>query len=398
MTAPIDISEFQADYLDTERATEQTVQAMCQHIRECAGDPEIAAIVAGYSYLDARRHCARLWLWCKQYIRFVSDEEQLKKLLGRTDELELLISPSVLVRARVREGDCDDFTMMLCSMLVCLGITPLVKTFKCDRDEPWRWSHVCAAAALEDGTVVTLDATPAGEYPGWEIPAQDVYASQLWNMNGQKVGNSRGLSGYVPEPGWTGQQATSRGSVAGPYASRDFSQMYGRRRGMGRYAGLRGMGRRKWGVGDAGDDVLAGGGSDAFDTTPLGTSAGDVTSSTSYGTSDIIGSLATTPPASTVVYLNSDGSVSMTPSGPSSTATTLGLISALIPAATKLTQQAIATPGTVILPNGTIAVGTAAGTPSIGTSISTALGSNGILIIGLVIGGVLLVSAMSGKK
>lgn len=62
--------------------------------------------------------------------------------------------------------------------------------------------------------------------------------------------------------------------------------------------------------------------------------------------------------------------------------------------ATKLGQQALATPGTVLLPNGTIAVGTAQGQPS----LAQTLGSSSSLLPILLIGGVGLVVIMMAKK
>jgi hypothetical protein len=397
------ISEFQADYQDTERSTEQTVRAMCQHIREAAGDPEVNRAVAAAvqqfpQWSDSPSIAASCcWHWCKRHIEFVTDEEQLGKLLGRQDELELLISPSVMVRTRVRRGDCDCFTMMLCAMLQSLGITPLIKTFKCDRSDPSRWSHVCAAAVVERGEAMTLDASH-GNYAGWEVPSQDVYAWRLWDMDGNVVGGSmdrRGLSGYTPEPGWRGAPGFSVGSVAGPYANRDFPTAYG-----SRSRKLRSIADSKFrGMGQVDDGITV-------SSTPIDTSAinalidSGLYTDTSAGVDPSTGlSLSTgtgaAAPSSSVVYINSDGSVSTTPTSSSSTATTLGLLSALIPAAAKLTSQAIATPGTILLPNGTIAVGTAAGTPSIassiGTSLSSALSGGGILWLLVALGVILVI-------
>ena len=194
MTQPVSISEVQADYQDTEKSTAQTVKEMGWHVQSALHDPAVyaAALDAcgnGIVFWDgsAKRKAEGVWAWLKNNVQFLSDETQLQATMGRGEELELLIAPSVLVRADAKAGDCDDFTMLACAMLSCLGVPSLIKTFKCDRSEPWRWSHVCAAAVLEDGSIFPLDASH-GDYPGWEVPPVDQFEVALWDMNGNRVG------------------------------------------------------------------------------------------------------------------------------------------------------------------------------------------------------------------
>lgn len=155
--------------------------------------------------------------------------------MGRSDELELLISPAVLARQRNRRGDCDDYTMMLCAMLGSMNVPCVIKTFKCDRKDPARWAHVCAGAILEDGSLFTLDASH-GDYPGWQVPAEDIFESCVWDMNGNAIDGGKGMGlirrggmgAYRNMPGWTGNPMSSvTGPEAGPYSpANDIRTLY----------------------------------------------------------------------------------------------------------------------------------------------------------------------------
>lgn len=249
----VQVSEQQADLLDNNRATAQTVVAMCKLIRESVGDPEILALlqsILSVSDLSSRqRIAAACWEWCKRHIRFVQDEDAMFSDLGRRDELELLVSPAVMVRQSAKRGDCDDFTMMLCAMLLSVGVPCAIKTFKCDRREPDRWAHVCAAAILEDGSLFPLDASH-GDYPGWQVPAQDIFDSRVWGINGGSgMGRfQRGIGAYRNAPGWTGDPLTTvTGREAGPYSpANDIRSLYQKR--CDRMAGLGFI--RRAGLGD----------------------------------------------------------------------------------------------------------------------------------------------------
>jgi hypothetical protein len=353
MQAPvINISEFQADHLDTERSTAQTVKKMGQHVRDAVQDPEVMRAAVD-SVVDAGPRsqvdiCRCVWAWLKSHIRFVPDEVQLEKLLGRGDELELLISPSVMVRPELlggMQGDCDCFTMMGCSMLACLGIQPLIKTFKCDRREPWRWSHVCAAGRLDDGSIFPCDASH-GDYPGWQVPLEATFESCLWDMNGNKVGGDtmRGMNAYQSAPGWTGNPMTASQGV-GPYPQLDVMRYWYQQK---RLKGLQGIARGKYGLGD---------------------------DSTSYDpgtpTNPLLPLQTVNLPGSAFVDSNGnyvDYSGQTTTSGLPTSVSSSGsgidlntLLAQLLGAGTQIGKQALLPAGAVLLPNGTIGYANTAG-------------------------------------
>ena len=138
---------------------------------------------------------------------------------------------------------------------------------------------------------------------------------------------------------------------------------------------------------------------DPLSSIPIGSSNyGTVTSTNSPSGVDAPTFLSTQPggttaltPSGQLVSLVS-GQV-IAPSGSAATGFNWGsFLAAVTPAAltdaTKLTSQAIATPGTVLLPNGTIAVGTSAGTSSLTTALSS-LSSSSLLPL-LLLGGVVV--------
>jgi hypothetical protein len=377
-TSPVRISEVQANYQDTELSTAQTVAEMGAHVRASLNDPELQRVAATLSpAYTMRDRAGAVWAWVKAHVRFVTDEVLLLDLLGRRDELELLISPGVLLRARVPAGDCDDFTMLCCALLAALGVPPLVKTYKVDRSDPARWSHVCAAAILEDGSIFPVDASH-GAYAGWEVPAREVFQSQLWDMNGNRVGGSgmgrtRGLSGYVAAPNWTGSEMTTyQGPYAGPYPGGDIQRAY-----YPRAAGLRGIAAGKYrGIGDLSDLV-----------DPTGTGTGSI--DTSDGSTITETSMSTDIQDFFSGIFNSTNGVSSSGSvGSGSGSSFSNFLSQLTGSAASVAAAALATPGAVqradgsiLLPNGTIV-----------PAASSGISSSTLLIISAVLLGVVLLS------
>lgn len=294
----VQVTEQQADLLDNQVATSQTVRRMCELIAESVGDEAVMACVrqaVAPSDLDSRqRIAAGCWDWCKRNIEFVPDDVLLFWELGippSAEELERLASPAVLARMRKRQGDCDDFVMMLCAMVLSVGVPPAIKTFKCDHKQPWRWSHVCAGVILEDGSLFPLDASH-GDYPGWQVPIEDTYESCVWDMNGNPIaGGSNGMGftrrggmgAYQAAPGWTGNPMYSvTGPEAGPYSPvldiRKYYQKCNRAAGLG-YIARRGRGMGETVVGPDGVPI-------DVSTTYSGDGTGGTYDTSSYGTSN----------------------------------------------------------------------------------------------------------------
>lgn len=181
----------QANPEDTEGSTAQTVRAMCGEIREAAGDWLVIGsarmtLQAFQHYPFAADPATAIWWFVKHRLKFVQDEITLSRLLNKRGELDFLQSPSILLRARKPQGDCDCFTMLVCALLECAGVPWKICTVKCDAREPWRWSHVYCCAELPDGRRIALDASH-GNAPGWEVPARDVFEYAEWDRDGNRL-------------------------------------------------------------------------------------------------------------------------------------------------------------------------------------------------------------------
>lgn len=199
----------QADVVDSDNATAQTIARMVDLIKESCGDPLFQRVAqssltwSGGSG-DARSIAAGCWWAVKHMMRFVQDSGALYLLVGPHDALELLVSPAAMVRARQMQGDCDDFTMMVCAMLQCLGVPFEILTVAASPQDPSRFSHVYARAVMPDGSRIPLDASH-GKYPGWEVPKSRQFRLQVWDMDGNAVSDDArstwdGLHGYVEQP------------------------------------------------------------------------------------------------------------------------------------------------------------------------------------------------------
>lgn len=65
------------------------------------------------------------------------------------------------------EGDCDDFTILLCAMGRVAGFETIARVITTNGKH---WSHVYAIYDLGRSRKVCLDPTVAGATPGWEFP------------------------------------------------------------------------------------------------------------------------------------------------------------------------------------------------------------------------------------
>lgn len=193
---------------DTDGATKQTVQKMCELIRESAADPLVQQCAA-----YAKKHFASgnndpAWLawgvfwYVKHCVKFRNDEATMFRV-GEANQQDLLIAPAVLVRMKDPSEDCDGFTMLSAAMLTILGVPVVIATVAVDLDDPSRWSHVFLCAII-NGRVKPLD-TSHGIGPGWMVPRNRINRWQTWTLDGRKadvqVPSYQGLNGYVSRSG-----------------------------------------------------------------------------------------------------------------------------------------------------------------------------------------------------
>ena len=228
--------------LDPDTATAQTVAIMCQHIRRAASDPLVRACAfdavrrfrGGFLYWKSGRDpfgdpgaiAESAWWWAKYCLRFVHHSKLIYVWLNERDQLQLLISPEVLVRMRHMVGDCAIYSMMVAAFLEVLGVPWEIVTLAVNRENPEVYSHVFVRAVLSDGRRMPLDASH-GLYAGWQVPERDVLRRQVWDSAGRAIedssrGRFEGLHNYVPArrgsyPGLGDDDSTTSGSLF-PYS------------------------------------------------------------------------------------------------------------------------------------------------------------------------------------
>ena len=213
---------------DSDGATRQTVEKMCELIREGVNDPLVqrcAAYARDRFAMGSTDQAALAWgvFWyVKHCVKFRLDEGTMLQVGEARDaygqqQQDLLIAPAVLVRMKDPSEDCDGFTMLTAALLACLGVQVLIATVAVDMDDPSRWSHVFLCAII-NGRVKPLD-TSHGTAPGWMVPRSRINRWQTWTLDGRPADVSiptfQGLHAYQTYPG-LGQVARGRRRIPVP--------------------------------------------------------------------------------------------------------------------------------------------------------------------------------------
>jgi hypothetical protein len=176
---------------DTDKSTQQTVAKMGSNIiNDALPDPKIQAIAQTTngrwgSGLDTQK-CWDIFWFVKHNVKFEADERAVLALLNETDQIDFLISPSVLMRMPRPAGDCDDMTQLVCALLLLNSVPCEIVTIAADSSRPGEWSHVYCRAILSDGRHMPIDPTN-GAYPGWEVPGYDIQKMQAWDLYGKPI-------------------------------------------------------------------------------------------------------------------------------------------------------------------------------------------------------------------
>lgn len=186
---PIHINAQATNPVNTDVSTADTIRQMIALAISSASDPHILSVVDSCLAIlpskPSKRELVRaIFWWVKRTLRFTEDEEVMATQLAiPRDQLdkELLIAPSVMVQMPNPTGDCDDYSMLLASLLVAVHIKCWYVTIATDDLEPTRFSHVYVKAWLEDeGQAIALDGSH-GTYPGWEC--KQFYRRIEWAIN-----------------------------------------------------------------------------------------------------------------------------------------------------------------------------------------------------------------------
>lgn len=161
------------------------------HIAEYHDSPEETFRRITYLVRDSQENVAYVWdlrEWALSIVRQSGATTQDEMIVAIYDWVkqnmlyvrdpaynELIHSSEVLMHRYISgqglHGDCDDFTILICSLLLALGITCRARMIKLPYDDgSVNYAHIYPMARLSDGDWIALDATEANEPIGWEPP------------------------------------------------------------------------------------------------------------------------------------------------------------------------------------------------------------------------------------
>ena len=195
------ITREHTDLSDPDAGTAKTVRRMAQVTSESIGTPRLhnfsRKCAAGWrggpayhgraiNWEDQRQLACSVWYGVNSSMKFVEHSEMIKALLNEADQLQLIISPDVLLRAKRPSGDCAIYTTLVCAALGTLGIHYEFVTLACDPRDPDLFTHVYCRAVFRDGSRLALDASH-GKHPGWEVPREHQIRKQVWDESGNPI-------------------------------------------------------------------------------------------------------------------------------------------------------------------------------------------------------------------
>jgi len=154
-----------------------------------------AAIVKSLPPYNRLAEANAVYRWVLGHIRFTSD----------TKGVELLRTPSETLLVGV--GDCDDFVILICSLLGTIGHTLRIVTVASDPRDPSVFTHVYPEDFIR-GRWVALDAARRGAALG-KRPAR-IYRVRVWQMDGsyfdldprEYLGGDFGAPNSTASGGW----------------------------------------------------------------------------------------------------------------------------------------------------------------------------------------------------
>lgn len=216
---------------ESDRSVADTIALMSVHTNSAAKTPQIARALEDAGCLEPSltedEVISRVFTYIKQHVTFVEDDSQLAEIFQVRKSRELLITPPVLLSMREPQGDCDDFSMLCCAMLMACGVSCHFITVAADRAQPMKYSHVYCLAVTSDGREIPLDCSH-GKYAGWETNSsrRQVWPVINWNkgksgMHGLgdegTTGNSDG--GYIPTTSGTDWGSIFASSIPGIFGA-----------------------------------------------------------------------------------------------------------------------------------------------------------------------------------
>lgn len=189
-SSDVSIDIRSTDPNNSDKSVSDTIGMMGVHANNATASPQIANALtqARINEKDSEDSIiSKVFSFIKRKVKFVEDESQLSYLFSIPNSKELLITPPVLLTMNNPRGDCDDFSMLACSMLMACGIKCDFKTIAADENLPEQFTHVYCQVTTSDGRKIPFDASH-GKEVGWETNKR--FREMVW-----PIINWKGLSG-----------------------------------------------------------------------------------------------------------------------------------------------------------------------------------------------------------
>lgn len=162
----VNVNEYRDAPEETFRRITMLVRDAQDNARYCFGIREWGrAIAREYGAQTRDELIFAIYDWVKNNMVYVNDPAYN----------ELIHSAEVLMRKHFEvgdlAGDCDDFTILICSLLLSQGVPCRARMIKLRQpDGTMQWAHVYAMAQAANGRWIALDATEPQRPIGWEPP------------------------------------------------------------------------------------------------------------------------------------------------------------------------------------------------------------------------------------
>ena len=183
--------------------TSQTMGAIRRLVDQSIKDPSVnqTAIQVTWNtpqFSDEIAKAQAVWSFVAnpQNFRFVAD------MVGK----ETLRSARQMLQQRA--GDCDDFTILIASLLGTIGIRTRARTIASHSDNPQEFSHIYPEAFC-DGQWIAMDV--ARPDAAFGRAPERTYRDRAWDLFTPNFLDMKGLSGYCFSNGPSGMGRGKRG-------------------------------------------------------------------------------------------------------------------------------------------------------------------------------------------
>lgn len=179
---------------DSNASVADTIAIMGSHADAASISPQVisALSAAGVSTSDSEDNkIQKIFQYVKSRVTFTEDESQLANIFAVPNSKELLITPPVLLSMPDPKGDCDDFSMLGCSMLNAAGVKCDFVTIAADDRMPDQFTHVYCMVTTSDGRQIPFDSSH-GQSVGWESP--NIYKKMIWPTFAWNKGKGLGMT------------------------------------------------------------------------------------------------------------------------------------------------------------------------------------------------------------